>query len=256
MTEEVAVKPKRKPRTPEQLERYRENRRKVYAANKKKFQETRNSYYAQNKERILEERRVIASHNKGIDTPEKQRRRELNIQHRERNAAKAREWRKAHAEELKVKERARNLLRGDKVRENVRQRNSRLVSQGRCVNCCDPIIPGSKSFCELHWLANIATRNFSKGNGGIGKAQALKEILVKQDFKCTYTGVTLIPGVNASIDHKQPVSTHPELQDSLENIQWVSYTVNKMKTNLSEPEFFALCKLITERHESQKENKS
>lgn len=72
----------------------------------------------------------------------------------------------------------------------------------------------------------------------------MKALWEKQGGRCAYTGELLIPGVNASLDHKIP-STRGGTND-LENLQWVTYQVNRMKTDMLEEEFFRLCRMVLE----------
>lgn len=90
-------------------------------------------------------------------------------------------------------------------------------------------------------------KDLSRGNLGSSKHwENLKQIFIKQNGKCVYTGIELILGVNASVDHILPVSVHPELKNNLENIQWVERRINSMKNNLLPNEFISLIKQIAE----------
>jgi hypothetical protein len=67
--------------------------------------------------------------------------------------------------------------------------------------------------------------------------QLAKELLIKQGFKCPYTGVPLTPGVNASIDHKNPKSRFPDQRSDWKNVEWVDWKINSMKTFFTKEEF-------------------
>ena len=67
-----------------------------------------------------------------------------------------------------------------------------------------------------------------------------------QDYRCTYTGIKLIPALNASIDHKIPLSTDVSQYQKIENLQWVCLDINIMKRNHSEDDFLKYIKLIYE----------
>ena len=58
-----------------------------------------------------------------------------------------------------------------------------------------------------------------------------------QDYRCAYTGIKLIPALNASIDHKIPLSTDVSQYQKIENLQWVCLDINIMKRNYSEDDF-------------------
>ncbi len=74
--------------------------------------------------------------------------------------------------------------------------------------------------------------------------QILKDKLVAQNYRCVYSGKTLVLGKNASIDHIFPVAKFPHLISEPTNIQWVDFTVNQMKGSLTHTEFVELIKLI------------
>ncbi len=67
----------------------------------------------------------------------------------------------------------------------------------------------------------------------------------KQGGRCIYTGVNLIMGDNATLDHKVPKSRGGS--DSIENIQWVTRTINQMKTDMTHEEFVQMCLTVTKR---------
>ncbi len=67
----------------------------------------------------------------------------------------------------------------------------------------------------------------------------LLSLLEKQTWRCIYSGEELVPGVNASLDHRVPLSR--EGTRTLENVQWVSLKINRMKADLLEEEFIAAC---------------
>lgn len=67
-----------------------------------------------------------------------------------------------------------------------------------------------------------------------------------QDYRCAYTGIKLIPALNASIDHKIPLSTDADQYHKIENLQWVCLDINTMKRNHSEEVFLKYIKLIYE----------
>jgi hypothetical protein len=66
-------------------------------------------------------------------------------------------------------------------------------------------------------------------------------ILEKQDFKCPYTGLKLVPGENASLDHIKPVSKFPELACEISNVEWVHKKINWMKMDWDKQDFIDFC---------------
>lgn len=67
------------------------------------------------------------------------------------------------------------------------------------------------------------------------------EKLVSQNFKCFYTGLPLVPGVNASIEHIKPKSKNPELRKDINNLVWIRTEVNSMRNNYTFEKFLMLC---------------
>jgi 5-methylcytosine-specific restriction endonuclease McrA len=63
----------------------------------------------------------------------------------------------------------------------------------------------------------------------------LEELWFNQKASCAYTGVHLIPGINASIDHKIPRSRKG--LDIITNLHWVDKTVNMKKFTRTHEEF-------------------
>lgn len=64
-----------------------------------------------------------------------------------------------------------------------------------------------------------------------------------QQGKCAYTGKQLTHGVDASLDRiDSRVGYEPG------NVQWVDWTVNRMKLNIPHEEFIQICSLIASRN--------
>jgi hypothetical protein len=54
-----------------------------------------------------------------------------------------------------------------------------------------------------------------------------------QKQSCFYTGVPLVPGINASLDHYFCKADHPHLASDPDNLVWCDIAVNFMKRNLT-----------------------
>jgi len=65
-----------------------------------------------------------------------------------------------------------------------------------------------------------------------------------QGWKCAYTGETLVLGLNDSVDHVYPVSTHPEMASDPDNIEWTTREVNVMERDRTPEQFMALVRAI------------
>jgi transposase-like protein len=112
---------------------------------------------------------------------------------------------------------------------------------GLCGNCNSQVMPGSRvRQCEKHWYGTVAC-------GRLGDSllwPQLREMAERQQFRCVYTGETLVPGVNMSLDHIMPTSRFPHLAGEITNVQWVTKKINVMKGARTHDEFVALCRLI------------
>jgi hypothetical protein len=155
----------------------------------------------------------------------------------------ATEEKRAKANEANRSKYAKNL---DKQRERSRVKGAARVTAGVCRSCNKPPAFGCQ-VCEDHWFAARATQRLGLGTNTLERGRALKSILESQGYRCAYTGKDLVCGVNASIEHKVPVSKRPDLKSDLNNIEWLDVTVNRMKTDMTREEFIETCALIAER---------
>jgi len=93
-----------------------------------------------------------------------------------------------------------------------------------------------------HWFGTIARNRLA--SEGKNRGEKIKHKLEEQEYKCVYTGIVLIPGRNASLDHILPISrggTH-----EIENLQWVDIQINRMKTDMTHQEFIQMCHKIVD----------
>jgi hypothetical protein len=75
--------------------------------------------------------------------------------------------------------------------------------------------------------------------------EVIRRLLDEQDYKCAYTGVNLVLGVNAQLDHKTPIELGGSNDPS--NLHWVDKEINRMKGKHSHNEFIQICQLIGSR---------
>ena len=128
----------------------------------------------------------------------------------------------------------------DKVSLSRRNREASYKNIGKCVNCKNPVVKNNKSYCEKHLVSMMASRHLgSKKMYGF-----LIDLLLKQRHRCAYTGVELIIGENASIDHIKSKAKNLELFNDSSNVQWVDIRVNLMKRELHEIEFLDIINMI------------
>jgi len=134
-----------------------------------------------------------------------------------------------------------------KLKTNNYERINRLNKLGLCVRCGQfSQLLGKTRNGELHttcqrcYLKHVSSSNLGTRN----YATALFAKLKAQNYKCPYTGDDLILGDNAWIDHIMPRSRFPELAQDINNVEWVTETVNRMKQDRTPDEFLTLIKQI------------
>ncbi len=136
--------------------------------------------------------------------------------------------------------------RGEQYRiDNItkaKERQQKRIAKGQCRHCSTKRLPNSDTLCEKHWFEYVAKAHL----GTMKRGSELKLLLEKQNYKCAYTGIVLIPALNASIDHKMPLSLDSEQYQKIENLQWVCLDINTMKRNHTEEDFLEYIKLIYE----------
>lgn len=103
---------------------------------------------------------------------------------------------------------------------------------GLCMTCsASPVC--SNGMCERCELRQMAKRHL----GNRDAWQPLKDKLVKQGYRCAYTGMPIVLGATASIDHLVPRSGGGK--DDISNLQWVHLRINMMKGEMPHDEFVA-----------------
>jgi CRISPR/Cas system Type II protein with McrA/HNH and RuvC-like nuclease domain len=97
--------------------------------------------------------------------------------------------------------------------------------------------------CQDCWIRAAAHRHHVE-------AKILHELWEEQNGLCRYTGEKLIPSNlwdnGASLDHITPLSRGGI--NGKNNLQWVSYRVNTVKSNMTHDEFVSFCSMIAERN--------
>ena len=108
---------------------------------------------------------------------------------------------------------------------------------GLCVNCKNKSL-NTNALCEVCWFKNLAHSSL-----GVTTAwSSIKELIIKQKYKCAYTGKSLIIGDNASIDHIVPKKRGGT--NTLDNLQWVDLSVNLMKRDMLHDDFLKVVSQI------------
>lgn len=93
-----------------------------------------------------------------------------------------------------------------------------------------PLRTGGPFSCA-HYFERYLTRTASVSR----LPEANIKTKTSKNSRCPYTGIKLIPGVNASLDHIVPKCNGGS--DELSNLQWVHIWINKMKFCSDEDEF-------------------
>lgn len=128
------------------------------------------------------------------------------------------------------------------ARNRAKRNQEHRVHNGLCVECGrDPNPATHGTRCEMCWFSMIGRSIFEVKSRPAGRsvAPALRGLFHAQQEKCAYTGRRLVPGVNASLDHKIPKALGGT--NELGNLQWVDTDVNRAKNALTEVDFLAMC---------------
>lgn len=128
---------------------------------------------------------------------------------------------------------------------------NRLDGLRLCVRCGKfPQLRGmtrhgnSHNICQTCYLKHISRCNL----GSMEYADALLQKLEDQNYRCPYSGDRLVLGDHIWVDHIMPRSRFPELVHDIDNIEWVTEVVNRMKQDQTPDEFLALIKQIHNHH--------
>lgn len=111
----------------------------------------------------------------------------------------------------------------------------------KCRYCKSLRLRGS-IYCLFHFVRNLAnTHSIPKEN-----TNDLVSKLYLQEFRCFYTGILLLPGINTSLDHVIPKTKNGT--NDLTNLVWVDSSVNRMKSNIDLDEFLTRYSNIIEEY--------
>ncbi|MCX6748696.1 MAG: hypothetical protein NT076_03755 [Candidatus Pacearchaeota archaeon] len=136
----------------------------------------------------------------------------------------------------------------EKKRAHDRKYMNNQKEKGLCIFCKNKNLPDSR-LCESHFFKSKATAILRDRK----KWEELKDLFYAQNKKCFITGKELVLGINASLDHLEPISKSPELASDVSNVRWVDREINLMKRDTPILEFIETCHLISKRHEEQAE---
>ncbi len=97
--------------------------------------------------------------------------------------------------------------------------------------------------CEKCWYKRVSYAHFKTSEHW----EFLKELAEKQNFECPYSNEKLIIGFNMSLDHIESKFDRSDLNNSINNVQWVLKDINTIKNYLSHDKFLQVCKVVCER---------
>jgi hypothetical protein len=118
---------------------------------------------------------------------------------------------------------------------------TRRQAKGICVECRDPALSPTR-YCRRHWIGTFL-RHYKIPHS---QHPEFWQLLEAQEFRCYYTGVLLVPGVNASLDHRIPTSRGGSRTD-INNCVWCDIKINAFKNDLTEAEFLERCRAVVAR---------
>lgn len=119
-------------------------------------------------------------------------------------------------------------LCADTEAQRIREKADLRKSRSECRGCGRP---SKVAFCRICTLKRIASNNLKDRS----RAKEIGLLLHKQGHRCAYTGLPLILGINASIDHIVPRSQGGT--NEITNLQWVDTRINRMRGTMADAEF-------------------
>lgn len=140
-----------------------------------------------------------------------------------------------------------NFIKNENVCKSCRYIEQKIRRKKRrdnniCKSCNKPVLK-NHDLCFDHWFMEKSRRHLKTTN----YANELIHLWEKQNRRCVYSNVELIPADNMSLDHIVSQYDNPDLAHDLNNVQWVHKDINSMKTKFSHDAFIKLCKYISQK---------
>ncbi|MFA7160932.1 MAG: hypothetical protein WC299_16670 [Kiritimatiellia bacterium] len=115
----------------------------------------------------------------------------------------------------------------------------RRKATARCIYCNEPKWHQS-TMCQRHFVEKRLA-NYKVPKDAVSMMLARLEA---QDNKCFYTGVSLVAGVNLSIDHYHSVKYNPDRISDTSNLVWADEATNNAKRETPVAVFIAMCERV------------
>jgi hypothetical protein len=129
-----------------------------------------------------------------------------------------------------------------RIKAKERREKRKHFSVTKCSRCNRERLTTSK-FCLRCWVRSAL---YGKVKLTTQERNVLYPLLIEKleasEYSCFYTGIKLVPGLNASLDHRLPLSKGGT--NDLNNLEWVHIGINHLKNDRTEKEFISACASI------------
>lgn len=120
------------------------------------------------------------------------------------------------------------------LRKYSKQKRILDTKKGKCVHCKEASLKTSV-LCVNHWIYTLLSLTDLTKEEKKVLVPLLLNKLEKSEYTCFYTGIPIIPGFSASLDHRIPKSKGGK--DTIDNLEWVHFSINRLKQAQTELEF-------------------
>lgn len=132
---------------------------------------------------------------------------------------------------------AKEYSKSGKQKKSRDKRNIKRVRDDTCCLCINQKTAFSR-YCLFHWVQRLVKKNMNEKNND-ELVQNLLDKFNLNEGTCFYSGVKILPGLTASIDHRIPKSKGGT--NDITNLEWVHMGINTLKGNFTEKEFISKC---------------
>ena len=125
-----------------------------------------------------------------------------------------------------------------------RNRRIRIVKRvaGKCRHCSKQAM---EKRCKSCWTKDL----LRKHNIDVNLWELFWKKLEDQNFKCFYTGIPIVPEINASLDHVIPKAKGGT--NDFDNLVWCDRKINSFKNDNDYESLINICLLILDRHQQR-----